>query len=710
MTDIEAPDGTIIEFPDGMSEAAMLEAMRKEYGGPAEQQAAPEPAQGGGAAQWLGEAARGFQGGLEQGLTFGGADEAKAGLATALTKAAGSINPAWGSGNDWPTEYQTLLSTIRAGDKQATDAAPVASILGTLAGGAALGGAGAGLAKGMPLARIAARNPKTAASALGGISGGLYAFGTGEGSGQERLSGAGLPAMLGAALGPVGVAAAEKIGPAVGSLAEKARRIFSRPKVQPAAQADDLATLVERQRTALEAPSTDVAGMSGQESALRLVTDRLKRDYPDNWQQVLEAWKNGDAPIADIAQRSTVKLAEDAAQYPRGRVIAQRYFDEATASSPERVIKDVGGETFYRDVEDVLAKGREAAKPLYDQAHSELVNLGTTKLKPEVTAAIKAARSKYPSDLEKLPDNSVKVLDYAKRELDDQISTAQRSGERNLARNRTGVKDELVKLLDDNSAAYKQARAVAGDYLSTERAMLDGQDIFKPATDSELLGKTIADFGKPQKEAFKEGVRKAIRDQLERVRDGANPYNSIMGTPDKRMKLMKVFNPEEYRTLEKSLKAEDRLFKMRNEVVKGSQTASRIMGAAQIASGGQEALMGLATGNPRGLGLSAIRGVLAKSFDGMNDRTAEYVARLIFETDPQKKVLLLDRMGKGGKAMTPADRQAVKQAYFAFEDLQRTRAAGATTAGQIGSDLARDDKPKDPLRITIRPSDKSRGQ
>lgn len=31
---VEAPDGTLVEFPDGMSEAQMAEAMRREYGGP----------------------------------------------------------------------------------------------------------------------------------------------------------------------------------------------------------------------------------------------------------------------------------------------------------------------------------------------------------------------------------------------------------------------------------------------------------------------------------------------------------------------------------------------------------------------------------------------------------------------------------------------------------------------------------------------------
>ena len=37
MIEIEAPDGTIVEFPDGTSRDVMVAAMRKKFGGPQEQ-------------------------------------------------------------------------------------------------------------------------------------------------------------------------------------------------------------------------------------------------------------------------------------------------------------------------------------------------------------------------------------------------------------------------------------------------------------------------------------------------------------------------------------------------------------------------------------------------------------------------------------------------------------------------------------------------
>lgn len=54
--------------------------------------------------------------------------------------------------------------------------------------------------------------------------------------------------------------------------------------------------------------------------------------------------------------------------------------------------------------------------------------------------------------------NPVRGLHYAKMALDDQISSAVRSGDNNLARILRGVQDDVVKLLDDVSPAYKEAR------------------------------------------------------------------------------------------------------------------------------------------------------------------------------------------------------------------------------------------------------------
>ena len=627
---------------------------------------------------YLKETALGALEGYEQVITIGLGDELKAALATAATEAAGAVNENWSSPLSIGDQYDILLDQIRKEGAKRREAAPTASLLGELGGGIATGVAAGGKLAGTKIGELALKNPKIAAMLTGAASGGVYGFGTGEESVENRISQAGTGAALGGALGGAGAMAIEKAAPYAGKLAQRAKKLFKGESVDNLG--DDLETLVEAQRTATNAPVAGVSGEAGQTRAMNKVIERLKEDYPDNWKQVLDAWRSSDKPLAELAQGRLQNLAKGASAYPRGEAVARKYFDEAISGSPERAAKGLPTD-FHGGVEGIVKAGRKKAGPMYQQAYADIVDIGEG-LKPEVKQAIKAAKRQFPSELKGLEDNSVKVLDYAKRVLDDQIGAAKRSGENNLARSRVEIKNELVNMMDEASPSYKAAREIAGDYLTTEKSMMEGLNIFKPNMDSEIVGKTLSGLSASEKTAYKEGVKKAIRTQLERVSEGVNPYKAVMGSPEKKKRLMKVFSPKEYKTLETTMKAEDRLFKMRNDVIGGSPTTSKALAAADIGIGGEGIVNAVAMG-PRGAAMSYVDTLIRRAFSGMNDKTAEHVSRLIFEKDPTKKLMLIDRMSKGKVKFTPKERGQVKKAYFALNDFLKARMAGAVAGGEI---------------------------
>lgn len=677
------------------------------------------------------DAAKGLHRGFEQGLTLGFNDKIKAGLATGIAKAAGMVNKDWASPLDIKDQYAIIKDQIDQEGRQIEADAPVSSFIGNLGGAVATGSGIANLAKGTKLAELAAKYPKLAASGAGGVSGGLYAAGTGDITSEEGLRAAGLSTGIGLAAGPVGAIAAQKMGPYLakkaGGAVDRVSRLFHSPK--SVSVIPEEITDIAAQRASQIGNSSDPVS----NAALTKVIDRLKQDYPDTWEQVLDAWRNSDAPLADLAQENLTNLAKGAAQYPRGEAVSKKYFAKEIAGSNARATRGLP-ENFYQSVDDVLEAGREKAAPLYQEAFKANQSISSPLIDrvletPAGAKALAGAREQMRNQMSRMgvPDAELteqaidaglrakggvasglkmEALDLVKQELDAQARAAFKaanSGNGNtreaqrIADLAADLRNEMDRLdvtakagpnsLKPEGGKYAQARAKAGEYLSTEKAMMNGLDIFKPSSDAELVRKSVSKMTEAERTAYKAGVQKAIRNQIDGTVEGVNPYRAVLGTPEKQKRLMQVLSPSEYKTLERTLKIEDRLFKMRNEVLGGSPTTSKALAAAQLTSGGAELVGRAATGDFTGLSTSVIKSTIGKMFDGLSDKTAGHVAQLIFETNPEKKVLLLERT-LGSKNLTKPEKELVQKAYFAFDDLVKARTGGAFLGGDISSRLS----------------------
>lgn len=621
-------------------------------------------------------AVKAFGVGLQQGPTFGFADE----LAAFGAGVGGALRP----DTTYSEQYDRRLAEKRNELSQAKER-PIASIAGELTGAI---GAGGGLAKlgGATLGKIAATAPLRTAAATGAVSGGVYGFGSGEGGGAERLQQGAVSSIAGGLLAPLGVLAGRGISKVAGAIKKPGQEAIEGGAQQIAERMEDAATAVRPATPAQESAAT------------QKVMKAIKRDFPKDYERVLDAWKSGDKTLAEFYGPNITRLAKGAAQYSGGEAQAKRFFEQETLAAPERmkqaVSKNISAvENYFKTADDIVAAGRSKVAPLYDSAYMETLNpessIGKITNVPEVADAINKARAQYSSDLTGFPDVSIKVLDYAKRVLDDEISAAQRSGAGNYARSRTLIKNELLQIMDDASPDYKAARAKSSDYLTVQSAMDKGKSFMQ--LDPELLKKSVSKMKPDEREAFKIGVGKQIRDLVDKTNEGGNPFNKVFGNKFQRDRLMAVLSPEEFKGLESGLRAENRLFKMRNEVLGGSPTTSKAMAAAEIAAGGADALQTLATGNIKAVGLSQVKNIIAKAFDGINDRTAEQISRIIYETDPAQKVILLERAVKNPQ-LTEAEKQIVKKAYFAYDDIAknaiRSGLAVSPVAAGVGSAAA----------------------
>ena len=512
---------------------------------------------------------------------------------------------------------------------------------------------------------------------IGAASGGLYGVGSSEGTPQERLQAAGTGAVYGSLGGVAGVGVAKGLGAVANPLTQRVMKLFEKRnaiKVPPIVTGDASRTLNNLVQTTQDAQQLTY-GQAVNSKALNQVTSALKADYPDNYEQILSVWQESDQPLAQIAGAALTRKAMGAAQYEKALPKTVKYFTEAITEAKDKLIQSVNknigdSKSYFATAEDILAKGRKKASPFYDKAYTKEIDPSFT-FKPEIKAAIESAKKRYPSELEGLSDSSIKVLDYAKKELDDQIGVAKRSGENNFVRNRTELKDELLNAMDSASPDYAQGRAIAGDYLSITDAMENGQKFV--SLDPENITSILKNSSDSEKQAFKLGFSKAIASRIDNVNEGANPYNRVFGSPNKQAQLRAALTPDEYKKLEIDMKATNRLFDMKNKVLGNSTTTSKAMAAAEISDAD---LMQMIT-QPKKSAMNWLKNNLTSG-----NKTASSIADLLYETDPTKKLLILERIN-GSKELSKVEKQIVKEQYFNIEN--RTKIIGANLGGQAAA-------------------------
>lgn len=687
MPDVIMPNGDIVSFPDDMPQEqikSLIVGKFPELGKQQEPQPQPPqaPQSNGFAADSL-ENLGAFQSGAADMASFGFGDEMKAGFQAAIRS---GLDP----NVAFDQAYGTFLNKARGTQEQLKQDNPYTYGTGQVAG--AIGGSvtGGGLVPqvGRALSGAKALPKFITATGVGGASGGLYGAGTGE-TPEERAalavlygSGGGLAGSGGSLVGKYGGDIARATNNrVVKPLTSRVQSILSKKTTTPAMSkiaAQDVARSVALKQD-------EIIPVEGAVKAVDKVGSQLRKDFGGNFDEVMEAYKVGDVSLAELYGSRTRTLALGAAQYAGGKARAQKFFDEKIGDSYTRLMDSIGKnvtdvDNYYATADDVLAKGRAKAAPLYNKAYQATIELddeGVNLLtSPEIQGAIKKARSTFTSELDGVQEDSVKLLDYAKKVLDDEIAVAKRAGENNVVGYKTGIKNKLVGMIDEQVPDYKNARAVSGDYLSTTEAMDNGRKALK--LDSELLKKQILTMGETDKEAFRIGLGKSIRDKISDVNEGSNPFNRVLGSPEKRKRIQAVLTPSQYKNLESDLKAEDLLYKMRNEVLGGSPTAGKQEAKKMVQGAVDAASVTDITSVPRKTMMAGLK----KLVDGMNDKSASKISDILYETDPKKKLEILNAL-KTTKSFTPQEKALVKRVYFENADkFDILRTTGASTAGR----------------------------
>ncbi len=531
--------------------------------------------------------------GINQGATFGFADEIAAGL-TAL-----AVSPF--SDKDFGQIYDETLETERANLAAAQEQFPKTTLGTTIAGGAVSGGLGA--RAGMGILRNVPRLPRVAA--IGGAEGALFGAGTAE---DDKLKGAAIGGGIGAVAGPVVTG--------LGSVLARTGKKIAAPIMRMAGNTPkrQAARIVER------AVDLDDLGAAS-------VQDELKRLGPE-------------ATLADLGENLSGVARAVTGKPGRARTIASALLRDRQQTQKGRLLKAAGVDfdidDFKRSFHTTMNNRKSAAAPLYDEAYGSSLeitpNLATLMKRPTMQKVLKKA-SVILQD-EGGGGSHVRLMDAAKRELDDMTGKALRGGKRETARRLINMKNDLLREVDSQVPSYKQAR----DLFSSEAGMRDsaslGRSLFSSRIDLDDTAVAIEGMGAGDRQAFQIGAIRGLIDKLEKTPETRNAAQKLIESPRQREILSMVFpDSDDMNRFLQTARAESQFSFTKNRIMGGSPTTPRLEEAADLTREASAAAA-LRGGDATGMAIQFLRSV---GLGDVSEDTLEEVSRLLFSRALPKK-------------------------------------------------------------------------
>lgn len=612
MIEIELPDGSIAEFPDGTSDDVIKGVIQKRF----------KPEVPGPRDNFMGSVDA-FGRGVADTLSFGLADEIAAG-GDAL------FNPIFGTGQDGGSlsdRYNSNLTAQRETDAEDSRKRTAARLMGQITGGVT---GGVGLAKsglsatanaierGANLGRVAATS-----AGEGAILGGLQGFGSGKGV-DGRLQSAAIGGALGGGLGgaapPVMAGASRLLSPLAAPIASRvfpdnyAQKAIGEGVRRSGQSVDDIVNSLDAAR--LDGQDmfnvADAMGNSGQ----RMLSTAARTPHNER-QAVIEGLQSRQVGQGD---RLSSYLAEgfgapDTAAQRTGSLTADRAATANTNYTAAR--QDAGPVNLNGSIDEIdRLLGRD---PILGETALSAGPLGPR---------LRALRDQMQRDGEQLVD-----FDRVLNIKSDMYQQMQRNPQ--VANDLKGVYSQLDTALEGASDGYR----AANDTFRRQSKTIDAVDTGRNASSGRMRSSdTIPQFQgmtPEQQSAFRAGYVDPLiaRVEASSMSPTTNKARSLI-TPKTGEEFPAFAQPGMGEQLGNRIGREQRMFETANAALGGSKTADNLADAAEMNKFDPGIMSSLMRADVPGALMTGIRSLMNEG-SGTPPRVVERIARAMMETDPQ---------------------------------------------------------------------------
>lgn len=633
-----------------------------------------------------------FGRGMMKGATFNFYDEltglAKAGglaegdpdVAHAIKSlAVGSYKKLRGD-EDAQKNYDEQVARTRASSKQMQAEHPAATMAGEVTGAAALPVGGMLRAGTMPARMLRG-------AGLGAVTGAAAGAGEGEDP-ADRATRAGMGAVTGGAVGAVAP-------PVVEGLVQGARAVAAPVvnAVRGAFRPGD-----EAARRVVGAIERDITNDPAAAQRLTPQEFNASRLQPGG----------GPATVMDMGGETTRALARSAANTsPEGRQTINTAIDQRFEGQTGRV-SDWLRQTFHypdaqaqqQAIEQTARTVNRAAyarahrdpgaQAMWDEGFEQLMQApvvqdaarGATRTgaNQAATQGFTPVRNPFefhdtgsltPRYTQRIDDQGRTILpnlgfwDHVKRNLDDQISKLQRSGENSAARDAQQLRTALVSHLDELVPTYQEARAGAAHFFGAENALEAGQNFVGASSRYGIPAArdAMARMSAQERQLFQDGYVSRLVEKIEATGDRRNVVNQVMTSPAARAEIRLALGPGRSTELEAQLRVEG-IMDLARRAVQGNSTTARQLAELGLAGGGGAlGIHGGVTQDPREMTVAALMGALAMGGRHIDQRVARRVAEMLVSDDPgvlRRGVQVIARNNQFLNALRSADQRLAR--------------------------------------------------
>lgn len=338
-----------------------------------------------------------------------------------------------------------------------------------------------------PTAMIPGANAVTGAGTIGAISGAIQPVASDESRLRNTLLGAGFSAAL-----PAGVAGYKMIRAATDPFHGKGQdRILSETLKRFGADSEEVAALLKNPEILVPGTRPTVAEVAGAKAPGLAV---LQRSAASSDPQIAGAFATREAENAAARIGAVKEIAGDA-----GKIDYYRAARDAEA-------KNLYAKAFEQQIEDTPWLKGQFTQLMKRPAFVQSLKEGQELAMNEGVAWAKGAAKKGEID----PSEAVKIMHYTKMSIDDKISAAAASGNKNEVRSLMSVRDKLLETLESNKAApaYREARDTYAQMSKPINQMEVGEALYnkmQPAL-SDFAGDAAA-MPRVRSEAFANALR-----------------------------------------------------------------------------------------------------------------------------------------------------------------------------------------------------------
>lgn len=638
MIEVELPDGTVAEFPDGTPNETIKAALQKRFAPKSLDQRIS------GAIKGVTDVTGGVINRAMESLSIGSlGDEFRAGIGSILS----------------PKTYDQALTDERAAEKQFAADHPV---LDTAAGiGAAMLPIGAAVS--LPLRGLGMGAKMVRGALGGGLMGLANGFMEGEGGASNRASDAAVSGALGAGVGAAAAPVVAGVGKVAGALKEPvlgALGIGNNRRVDRAiVEAMRRAGLTEPEINAALAKAAadgqaefvlaDALGNPGQ----RMLSGIARRPGDARAEVVdfLGARQEGQADrMASFVEDAfgfrgaPAGPASGTNVVPAGHVFADTAADalkrpQRSAAAAEDALKAARGKT----ADAAYAAARDGAGPVDVRGAVAVIDrrigpmVGSGVKDDAIAAKLTAFRNRLTAAKPPAGTTAVDLSDFdrvlgVKQDVQDAIGDAVRAGRNNEARLLGGLQKELDTALEAASPAYRAANDGFARDSRLIDAVGDGRDMGRPGARATDTTAQFAAMTPDEQQAARLGYGDRALTRIEATGPGVNKAAQFRTPKSTAERSAMALDPD---LLQRRIDRENVMFSTRQQATGGSQTADNIADQADSAKMDMSALGHVLFGNFRAAGQQLVAAA-GHAMKGQNEATRSLIAKALLSNDPSK--------------------------------------------------------------------------